>query len=351
MNGIERFRAILNGDRADRVPIRIGNYNVFLTKYYDISIRDYVDNPDLNAQMVVKMVREFDFDSLKAGMGYIFYGCGPEVGTQWIFPEDGFPVSNQGVIQMPDDLEKTTWPIYPEGYFAKFLEINRQVKIAVGHEKHLGVSILGPFSVMAFMRGYETLLMDMIDSPSFFSRMMEKGEALSTYIGQHCLELGLHWANLMEIFLVPGMLDPEIYHRAIAPHSVAVSRQLANPPIANSYAPFMGIPGDRKSHRNGARLYKYYFGTEESIDLIRSVADMNIPAFPKLVSISGNALVHLSIADILAFVKNGVDFFVKEKATVPCIFLASLQAESSRQAKAVAEKLRAITDFRDSYVL
>lgn len=349
MNSIERFTATLNQQAPDKIPLRVGNYNVLMTHYYRIGIKDYLENTDLNAELFVRMVREFELDSVKAGLGYILYGCGPEMGPRWEFPEDNFPAATRGVIDCDQDIDRIAIPPEPTGYFRNFLEINRKVKAAIGSETHLGVSILGPFSCAAFLRGYDRLLMDMIEDEAFFNRIMVKAVEVSYFIGRHCLDLNLHWTNLLEIFLIPGMVNPQLYHRLIAPHCNTVRHRLSTPPIPNSSAAFMGSPGNPESYRDGKRVYEYYFGTAESLEIIREASRFMLPGFPRLVSLSGNALVHWPLEEILTFLRKGLDFFVKERGEYPSIFLASLQSENPDQAPEVAEKLRAISDFRDAY--
>jgi hypothetical protein len=111
----------------------------------------------------------------------------------------------------------------------------------------------------------------------------------------------------------------------------------------------MGSPDNPDGYRDGKRVYEYYFGTAESLDIIREASKFMLPGFPRLVTLSGNALVHWPLAEILDFLRNGLDFFVKERGEYPSIFLASLQSENPDQAPEVAEKLRAISDFRDAY--
>jgi hypothetical protein len=189
----------------------------------------------------------------------------------------------------------------------------------------------------------------MIEDPVFFNQLMEKGMEVSLYIGRHCLDLGLHWANLMEIFLIPGMIPPESYHRLIAPYSDAVCHKLSSPPLPNSMSLFMGKQGDPKSYENGRLVYDYYFGVKESMEIIRSASQFVFPGFPRLVSLSGNALVHWSQDRIIDFLRQGLDFFVKEQGEYPCIFLPSIQSENEKQAKQVAEKLNAINELRHTY--
>ena len=126
---------------------------------------------------------------------------------------------------------------------------------------------------------------------------------------------------------------------------------MSDPPIPNSNAAFMGEPGKHQSYQDGKSIYEYYFGTRESLDVIRAASRFMLPGFPRLVSLSGNALVHWSLDEILDFLRGGLDFFVKERKEYPSIFLASLQSEDTEHAPYVAEKLRAIADFRNEYAL
>jgi hypothetical protein len=324
---------------------------MFMCHYYGITIQEYLSNPSLNADVFVEFVKEFDFDSIKAGMGYILYGCGPELGTTWKFVESDFPGCIKGIIDEPEDVEKVVIPTEPTGYFRNFLEINRRVKALIGHETFLGISILGPFSVMAFLRGFENLLTDIGLELDFFATLMRMGEEVSLFIGRHCLELGLQWNNMLEIFLIPGMFNPDFFHAHIATHDDAVCKQLGASSLPNSNAAFMGRAGDKESQRGGSLLYDYYFGTKESLEVIRSASDYMLSGFPRLVSLSGRALVTWPTDRILLFLRQGLDYFVKERGAYPSIHLASIQASSPEEARAIAQKLRAVTELRDTYLL
>ena len=127
MNGIERYAAVLRQERPDKIPLRVGNYNMFICQYYGITVQDYLNDPALNAELLVRFAEDFNFDSIKPGLGYILYGCGPEMGPQWKFVENDFPGCVKGVIDTPEDIEKVEIPAEPTGYFHNFLEINRRV--------------------------------------------------------------------------------------------------------------------------------------------------------------------------------------------------------------------------------
>ena len=349
MNGLERYDAVLRQKPPDKIPIRIGNYNMFICNYYGMTVRQYVDDPALNAETFVKFVREFGFDSVKAGLGYILYGCGPELGPEWKFVKGDFPACVRGIIDKPGDIQKVTLPDTPTGYFKNFIEINQRVKEAIGNELSLGISILGPYSSMSFLRGFDQIMMDMLLDKPFFTEMMKRGEAVSQFIGENCLSLDLHYTNLLEIFLVPGVINPESYHDLIAPHVDNVREKLGSEKVSNSYASFMGKKGDPKSQQEGKFLSDYYFGTGESLETIKAASKYMIPGFPRLVSLSGRVLVAWPTEQILSFLKEGLDYYLKERGEYASINLISIQASSREESETIADKLLAIADFRDSY--
>lgn len=349
MSGKERYMAVLRQDKPDRLPIRIGNYNMFLCHYYGLSINAFIDDPAKSADVFIRFVREFALDSVKAGLGYILYGCGPEMGTQWKFTPTDFPACARGIISDRKDLDRLSAPETPLGYFKNFLDINTIVRDEIGSDVFLGVSVLGPFSAIAFLRGFDKLLMDIATDLPFFIDMMKKGVEISQFIGRHCLALNLPWTNVMEIFLVPGVVNPKFYHAHIAPFTDEVCRMLATPPLANSNAVFMGRSNDFASQSEGRLLSDYYFGTGESIDVIRKAVLYMLPGFPRLVSLSGRALVAWTEEQIISFLREGVDFFINERREYPALNLVSIQAADAKEAAEVAGKLSAIRKFRDGY--
>lgn len=213
------------------------------------------------------------------------------------------------------------------------------------------MSVLGPFSAMCFLRGYEQLLMDMVLDLNFFTDLMKKGEEVSTYIGRHCLELELPWINLMEIFLIPGIINPAFYHKHIASHDEAVRKCFLPVSLPNSNGSFMGFPGGAENLREGKLLYDYYFGNLESLEVIRTASKYTLPGYPRLVTLSARALVTWPIDRILTFLKDGLDYFIRERGEYPAINLASVQAATPQEAASIAQKLKALMRFRDAYAL
>jgi hypothetical protein len=67
------------------------------------------------------------------------------------------------------------------------------------------------------------------------------------------------------------------------------------------------------------------------------------------VSLSGRALVAWPVDRILSYLKEGLDYYLKERGEYPSINLISIQASTKKESEMIAGKLTAIADFRDSY--
>ena len=347
----ERVAATIGGKKPDKLPIMVANSNTFICQYYGISVEDFLAKPDLCAQGNIKFIEEFKIDYCLTVNGYILYGCGPELGVKWEFVENNFPGFVEAPIKSEADLDKIKVPSEPSGYFAHYLKVIKQVNDAIGDQYHLSVSILGPFAIACFLRGIEDALMDTIMNPDFFKAYMRRCTDLSVYFGKNVLSTGLQNPILNEIFLTPDMIRPDTFHNLIAPYDLEVQRRLGPENAPNSLAAFMGKPNDRESQKGGASLYSAFFGVGESVDEIKTAMQYRLPGFPFPASISGRALNSWDTERIVGFLKQALDFLIKEEGVYPSITLISVQAESQDNASDIADKIKAIKAFRDEYKL
>ena len=146
MKGIQRFQAALKGQKPDCIPMICGNNNTFLCKFYDFTVNQILDSTELYSELVVRFVKSFGFDFIRPSPGYIFYGCGPELGLKWQFVDNNFPAVEGSYIKNKAQLNQLRIPKEPSGYFKKFLDIHRILIKEIGNEVHVRGSALGPYS-------------------------------------------------------------------------------------------------------------------------------------------------------------------------------------------------------------
>jgi uroporphyrinogen-III decarboxylase len=349
MTATERVASTIGRKRPDKLPIQVINSNTFMCQYYGISVEDYLTKPDLCADVNIRFVKEFEIDYDIIATGYILYGAGPELGVTWEFAGNNFPGFVDSPVKSETDLNKIKVPSAPSGYFKNYLETIKLVHEAIGDTYHLAASILGPFAMACFLRGIEPALMDTITNPDFFKSYMARCTEISVYLGKHVLSTGLRNPFLNEIFLSPEMIRPDSYHNLVAPYDLEVQRRLGPENAPNSFAAFMGKPNDRESQKGGACLYRAFFGVEESVGAIKAAMRYRMPGFPFPATISGRALNSWDTKEILSFLKQALDYLVKEKGLFPSISLTSVQAVSPEKANGIADKMKAIKAFRDEY--
>jgi hypothetical protein len=346
---LERVISIKQGRKPDKIPISTGPTNEFLCHYYRISIEDYLGNASMCAESSIKFAEEFQVDSSVVAPGYIFYGCGPELGVRWQFVNGHLPGFLDGPLKSELDLDKIKIPEEASGYFKHYLEVLTGVHKSVGETYNLVGHILGPFAVACFLRGIETTLLDTIQNPEFFKKYLTRCTDLSEYFGRHVIATGIGNPILNEIFLTPQMIGPEAFHRLIAPFDRDVQERLGAEKTPNVMGAFMGKPGNPESQRGGALLYRAFFGVGESLDTIKEAMNYALPGLPFPVTISGQALDQWPIAQILGFFKEALDCLVKDHGFFPTIHLASVLAHSREDSAVVGEKLQRIREFRDGY--
>lgn len=342
----------IRGEKPDKLPIVVINSNTFTCLHYGISIEEYVSDPQKCAQVHIDFIQDFGIDCAMVAAAYILYGAGPEMGVKWEQAPGNFPGSVEGCVESEADLTALKVPTKPGGYFKTYVDAIGLVNRALGDTHYLRANVIGPFTVACFLRGIEQTLIDTLMDPELFDKLMRFSSDFSVYIGESVRDIaGLRHPILNEIFLAPEMIRPEVYHEQIAAYDREVQKRLSPLDLPNSFA-FMGKPNDRQSQKIAISMSKAFFGVGESIEAIKDATRGERPAgYPFPVGISGRALNAWSVDEILAFLKEAIDFLVNEKGIYPSINLPSVQTDTYEKAKEMVAKLNAIKAFRDSYTI
>ena len=346
----ERVSRCMRGLKPDRLPIVVINSNTFMCLYYGVSVEEYVSNPEVCAEVNIKFIEEFEVDCDIIATGYILYGAGPELGVKWEFAGNNFPGFVDVPIKSEKDLDNFRLPSEPSGYFKTYLQAITRIVDTLGNDYHLKASFLGPFSLVCFLHGIEETLMDMIMNPAFFQKCMRLGTELSVLSGKRLLSTGLRYPILNEIFLSPGIMNPNTYHSLVAPCDLEVQRRVGPDVSPNSLA-FMGLPNDPESQKTDGALFKAFFGVGESLEAIKEATRYRAAGFPFPAAISGRALNSWDSERILSFLKAAVDLLIHEEGIYPTISLSSVQADTIENATDIAQKIKAVNAFRNEYRL
>ena len=146
------------------------------------------------------------------------------------------------------------------------------------------------------------------------------------------------------------MIHPDAFHELIAPHDQQVLETLGRDKIGRILgSEAMGQYKNRESQKKGATLYRAVFSPDDLMNTFKHTVDLLPLAAPVSIAVSSNAFNGWDINDILSFYKEGIDFTIKEKNKCPIITIPSLMPLDPDHARALAEKLRAIDEFRNNY--
>ena len=346
----ERVSRSICGRKPDRLPIVVINSNTFMCLYYRISVEDYLTKPDLCAEVNIKFIKEFQVDCNIVATGYILYGAGPELGVKWEFVGNNFPGFVDVPIKSESDLDKIKVPLKPSGYFKNYLQAIELINEAIGDTHHLKASFLGPFSLVCFLRGIEDTLIDMIMNPNFFKKCIKLCTEISVFLAKNLLSTGLRYPILNEIFLSPGMMNPDTYHTLVAPYDAEVQRRIGAEVASNSFT-FMGLPNNKESQKIDVSLFKAFFGVGESMEAIKGAVLYRAPGFPFPASISGRALNSWDSKKILSFLNDALNYLITDQGIYPSITFASVQSDTIENACDIANKMKTVSAFRDEYKL
>ena len=351
MDGRKRFKAALEGKQPDIIPMIPGNNNAFLCHFYDVTAHQLLEAPELYAELNVRFVEEFGFDLVRPNVGYIFYGCGPELGVEWKFVESDFPGAVGGCTETEADLNRFRMPEEPSGYFKKYLDIHRILIKEVGDTIYVRGAALGPFSAGCFLRGLQDFLLDSAVNLDLFHRVMKKSVELSNYFVEQVSITGVHDMVLNEVYLTPGNLSPLSFEKNVNPYIQMVLANHTSKKLSFYQQDFMDV-GDLPDGTSKKGLASaIYYGTKEDPEVIRESLNLPIPGHPPLVSVSGRSLVHRDIHDILDFIRKGVDIILELGRRNPCIYLVSVQAAGPEDAREIAKKILRIQGFGESLPL
>ncbi len=352
MNPKENYLAALRGVRPDRLPLHVANMSDFLQYYYDISARQFVDDPALHAEVTIKGADEFGFACITP-VAYILFGAGPELGVDWQFSGDSLPGARGGIIKNRDDAVRILPPREPSGYFKNYLAILQTLKDRAGDRVFFLGMGLGPHSTAVFLRGMQEALTDPLTHPDLYRSYMERCVELSVFFGTHVLELGMAGTVMLEVFLSPDLISPDYYHKHIAVYIDRVVQifQKRGLSLPNSFGAFMGRPGDRESQRLGRLMYDHFYGSKESLEVVRQAVEHALPGFPATITLSGRMMFQWPKEDIVDFLKQGLDIIVRRHGLYPSVRLTSLQPPDRPAALAMADKVRAVMDTVNSYPL
>lgn len=169
MTSKERVVAALTGKPYDRIPVNL-LISDHAARVIGVTVGEYNNSAKLLAQGQIAAWRRYGADNVNTGPGLT--GVAEAIGSTIAFP-DSTPYVADHVVKAESDLDRLKVPD-PErdGRLPLFLEAATIVLREIGDQVPLAMTVAGPFTTAAGIRGTERFLRDLHKNPAFSHRLL-----------------------------------------------------------------------------------------------------------------------------------------------------------------------------------
>jgi len=213
MTAKERITAALTGKPFDRIPVNL-LISDHAARVIGVTVGEYNKSARLLARGQIAAWRRYGADNINTGPGLT--GIAEAIGSTIAFP-DSTPYVADHVVKAESDLDRLEVPD-PEkdGRLPLFLEAADLVLREIGDQVPLGMTVAGPFTTAAGIRGTERFLRDLHKGPAFAHRLLRLATDSTIRFAEAAIKVG---ARI-------GLADPTASGTMISPRQF---REFAQP--------------------------------------------------------------------------------------------------------------------------
>lgn len=216
MNGYQRIKAALGGERPDRTPVMLHNF-MMAAREAGLTMREFRENPGELARAFIESVEKYEYDGILLDVDTATLAGA--VGVPVDFPED-LPARHHGgnltSLEEVDDLRpadiRDSWQVQV------WLEAARLLKAHFGDEVFVrGNCDQAPFSLACSMRSVEGWLLDLTDEGNLerIEKLLDYCADVTTQFIRLMAATGVHMVSNGDSNAGPEMISPRMY-RAFA---------------------------------------------------------------------------------------------------------------------------------------
>jgi uroporphyrinogen decarboxylase len=227
VDSLQRMRATLSGDAADRVPV----FPMIVSgtaRWAGVPISRFAADPGVMADCLMSAQKRASYDAIHVSLNVTVEA--EAVGALVEQPHDDLPYVVAPVLVEPADLLRLKVPDpLTDGRLPIFVEATRIVARDVGDSVLIVANIRGPMSMASQLRGVEPLLMDLIDEPGFVADLLAFCAEVGVVFAAALSQAGCHAIMLGDALSSPASISPATYRRVVQPvHTEMVRRFLAD---------------------------------------------------------------------------------------------------------------------------
>ncbi|MCF6270844.1 MAG: uroporphyrinogen decarboxylase family protein [Melioribacteraceae bacterium] len=218
MNGYERIKAALNGEKPDKTPIMLHNF-MMAAKEFGVTMEQYRNDPKIIANCFIDSVERYKFDGVLIDIDTVTLAGAVTVPID--FPVDEPARSNKGSIQSMDDVKNLKLvKVEDYKYIQIWLEAVRLLKEYFKDEIYVrGNCDQAPFSLASMMRNAQNWMLDlmMAEENQIFELLEYAADTSSQFI-KLMAQTGVDMVSNGDSPAGPEMISPEMYEKFALPY-------------------------------------------------------------------------------------------------------------------------------------
>lgn len=214
MNGYERVKAVMRGEKPDCRPVMLHNFQSAV-KEAGITFDEFRENPHKAAEAFIRSTEKYDLDGvfIDFDTATLAGACGCEI----VKPTDKASVATKGILSSAEEVSLLK-PVNIETYepVINWLETSRLIKEYFGNEKYVRCNCdQAPFSLASMLRGSQELMMDLVDedNETDILALLEYCMDVSGQFIKLAAQTGADAVSNGDSVAGPAMISPEMYKK------------------------------------------------------------------------------------------------------------------------------------------
>lgn len=187
MTSTERVSAALSGRPYDRIPVFL-LMSDYAARTIGVTVGEYQTSAKLMARGQLTAWRTFGMDLINTGPGLT--GIAEAIGSRLAFPDNTAYIT-QVPVTTPGDLDRLRIPDpQQDGRLPMFLEATTLVLKEVGNQVPVSLTIAGPFTTAAAIRGTDSFLRDLRRDPELARSLLRFATDSTIPFAREVIRLG-----------------------------------------------------------------------------------------------------------------------------------------------------------------
>jgi uroporphyrinogen decarboxylase len=215
MTGLERIRAAVSFEKADRPPVIAQVFGHAATVAGEM-LGEYVRDGEKLAFCQIKALERYGYDAVFALMDVNVET--EAMGSVLTYRTDQYPVVASYALSSTSDLESLRIPDpRRSARMAEILRAARLLRQAMGDDILVVGCVVGPLTLATQLLGAESALFLAIDEPERFALLLDFATRLIIRFGIAQIEAGAHLVLVFDPSASPAMVPPAFFREFEAP--------------------------------------------------------------------------------------------------------------------------------------